>query len=250
MLRAMGNAGLMVSFVMNNTHVRSLLESNKTFDLVILELMLCDGLLGFGHFYNAPTIVVSTVGSSYNVDKDTANSYPYAYVPSVFISLTDEMTFLERVQNTLHSIFTQIFYNLIIDASQEKALHEHFPDAPPLIELASNVSLVFLNAHYSVVETPRPYMPKMIPLGGLHVQPQTLPKELEAFLDSATDGAVLMSLGSNFVSANLPKEKKNAILKTFAKFPQKFLWKFEDDTLEAPSNVKIAKWLPQRAVLG
>lgn len=110
---------------------------------------------------------------------------------------------------------------------------------------------MLLNAHYSVVETPRPYMPNMIQVGGLHIQSQTLPKELKKYLDEAENGVVYFSLGSNLKTADLPKDKVDVILNTLARFPQRFLWKFENEALDnVPANVKISKWLPQRAILG
>lgn len=58
-------------------------------------------------------------------------------------------------------------------------------------------------------------------------------------------------MGSHLKSAQLPEEKKRAILRAFAKLKQNVLWKFEDDTLEdVPENVKISKWVPQSDVLG
>lgn len=44
-------------------------------------------------------------------------------------------------------------------------------------------------------------------------------------------------------------EKREAILRTFAKIKQKILWKFEVDLPNKPANVMISKWLPQDDVL-
>lgn len=230
--------------------IKNLLNSKKVFDVVVMEIMMCDALLVFGHIYNAPTVVVNSLGSVHTTDEITGNSRPFAYVPNTFGGFIDEMTFFQRVQNTVFTLLTNFLANLIFMHKQRKVLEEHFPDAPSLDDLTHNVSIVLLNSHFSVVETPRPYMPNMIPVGGFHIQPQTLPKKLKEFLDEAKQGVVLFSLGSNVKSADLPKDKLNAILNTFSKFPQKFLWKFEEEGLRVPENVKISKWLPQRAILG
>lgn len=59
-----------------------------------------------------------------------------------------------------------------------------------------------------------------------------------------------LSLGTNVLSKDLPQEKKKMFLEAFKELPFKFLWKFEDDSLKnLPSNVKIAKWVPQQDVL-
>lgn len=235
---------------MESSGIKSLLKSNQKFDLVLLETMLCEALLGFSHVYNAPTVVVNSFGFAYTTDKVEGNSHPYAYVPTRFTGLTDEMTFFERIQNTLISLFTDITHYTVHVPAQEKLLQQYFPNAPPLQELINNVSITLLNAHYSVVETPRPYLPNMIPVGGLHIEHQTLTNDLKEFLDGAKHGAIFFSLGTNLKSIDLPKDKLDAIMNTFQKLPERIVWKLEDEDIQVPPNVKISKWVPQGAVLG
>lgn len=231
--------------------VQEFLKSNKRFNAVLIDPLATEALHGFSHFYEAPTIIVNTQGAMPITDRMVGNSQPFAYVPTTFFPFTDEMSFLERTVNTLSSFLMHFVYGYLFLSRQDKVLHKYFPDAPSVWDLSRNVSLVLLNGHYSVVETPRPYLPNMIHVGGFHIQPQTLSKDLRRYLDEAEHGVVYFSLGSNFKTADLPKDKIDIILSTLSKFPQKFLWKFEDDTLDnVPKNVKISKWLPQRAILG
>lgn len=52
------------------------------------------------------------------------------------------------------------------------------------------------------------------------------------------------------LSKDLPQEQKMILLDTFSELPFKFLWKYEDESLNnLPKNVKIAKWIPQQDVL-
>lgn len=70
-------------------------------------------------------------------------------------------------------------------------------------------------------------------------------------MDNAKDGVILFSMGSNLKSADLPTQKRDAILKTFAKLKQKVIWKWEADSLPGqPPNVKLMKWLPQNDIMG
>jgi len=49
----------------------------------------------------------------------------------------------------------------------------------------------------------------------------------------------------------MPEEKRRVFIEAFSELPQKILWKWESDILPGqPSNVKIAKWLPQQDILG
>ena len=76
-------------------------------------------------------------------------------------------------------------------------------------------------------------------------------QELQKYLDEAPDGVIYFSMGSALQSHLMPESKRNAFLGAFSKFKQRVLWKWESDTLPGqPSNVKIAKWLPQSDILG
>lgn len=72
-------------------------------------------------------------------------------------------------------------------------------------------------------------------------------------MDSAKNGFIYFSLGTNVKSKDLQEESLNAILETLRELPYKVLWKFEADE-EAmprkPNNVKLIKWAPQLDILG
>lgn len=76
-------------------------------------------------------------------------------------------------------------------------------------------------------------------------------QSLEAFLNSAKEGFIYFSLGSNVKSKDLRKETLAAIMDALKAMPYKVLWKFEADILPGkPDNVKLIKWAPQKSVLG
>jgi len=76
-------------------------------------------------------------------------------------------------------------------------------------------------------------------------------KDLKNFLDGGTEGVVYFSLGSNVRSETMSDEKKQVFLAAFAELPQRVLWKWEANyTSELPSNMKLARWLPQQDILG
>lgn len=59
-----------------------------------------------------------------------------------------------------------------------------------------------------------------------------------------------MSLGSHIQSSFIPKEKLQLFVNVFKKLSISILWKYEDSDLnDLPSNVRIAKWMPQSDVL-
>lgn len=113
-----------------------------------------------------------------------------------------------------------------------------------------NISIVFMNYHVSS-SSARPFLPNMIGINGIHIQPaKPLPKDIREFLDSATDGVILFSMGSVIQSMDWSPMQRDAMVKTFAKLKQKVIWKYENETLPGKSdNVMISPWIPQRDIM-
>lgn len=113
-----------------------------------------------------------------------------------------------------------------------------------------DVSLVFINHHFSTSSI-RPLVANMIEIGGIHVQPaKPLPDDIQEFLDSADDGVILFTMGSIIKGVNWPVEKREAFVRAFGKLKQKVLWKYENETLpNNPGNIMIKSWIPQRDIL-
>nr|CAD7203160.1 unnamed protein product [Timema douglasi] len=101
------------------------------------------------------------------------------------------------------------------------------------------------------VSAARPLLPNVIQLGGIHIKPiKPLPEDIRDYIDSATEGVILFSMGSIIQGSMLPETTRDAFMKVFSKLKQKVLWKLEVDSLPGqPANVKISKWLPQSDIL-
>lgn len=69
-------------------------------------------------------------------------------------------------------------------------------------------------------------------------------------MDNAKDGVIVMSFGSLVRSSSLPKSVIATFLKVFSKIPQIVIFKYENELPEAPPNVVVRKWLPQRDIIG
>lgn len=247
---------MMTNHTMTHPKMVELLKSNKKFDLVFLEIFVNEAMLGLGHHFNAPVVGMSTFGANNWINDMVGTPSPISYNPHFMLEYTENMTFVQRMYNFFVNILDygiqKSWYHpaqkAIYEASYPKNRQVGFNEM-----LKNSVSLALLNSHYST-SYPRPYVPNMIEIGGAQInrKKKALPADIKSVLDSATDGAVYFSMGSNIQSTRLPKEKRDAILKTFAKFPKiKFLWKWEDTELPGKSsNVHIQKWWPQDDVLG
>jgi hypothetical protein len=139
---------LATELVIKHPRTRELLKSDATFDLVISELALNEGLLGFSEHYKCPHILISTVASTSWIEKLTANPTPYSYVPHVFLDLTDRMTLLGRLQNTFFHVFEDIIMRFLHYPKQQKIYETAFPSSknfrPFSDKMKNGVSMVRL----------------------------------------------------------------------------------------------------------
>lgn len=225
---------------------------DEHFDVIITEMFVSEALIGFGHHFKAPVIAVATFSTLKWLNDLVGTPSPLSYVPHPLLSFTDKMDFRQRLVNAIAIFFEHLYMEFIYLPQQSEIYDKIFANPKPtLADLRKNVSLALVNTHFTY-GFPRSYVPNMIEIGGIQVNRQRspLPADIKEFLDSATDGAIYFSLGTHIKSNLLPSEKKNSILKVFAKLKQKFLWKWEDAILSGKSdNVFVKNWFPQGDVL-
>ncbi|KAI4462086.1 UDP-glucosyltransferase [Holotrichia oblita] len=229
--------------------IQTILNSNETYDAVITEAFATDALQGIAYHFNAPSILVTTIGPSTWTNYLTASPSVYSYISNPFLSFTQKMTFYQRIINIL-AAFLQTSFNSIYSFPQhEKILHKYVPDAPNLYDLIKNTSLHLFNSD-PVLHVPLPLAPNIVEIGGIHIEPpKKLPDDLQNFLDDSKEGVIYFSMGGNVKSKEFPQATRDAILRVFSKLKEKVLWKFEDDLPGKPKNVEIRKWLPQQDIL-
>ena len=156
----------------NVPKVQELLNSkNEIFDLVILENFDTDAFLAFGHHYDAPVVLVTTLASSNWVNDLTGNPAPFSYLPDLFLSYSDQMSFFQRVHNTLILTMHHMYRHFVTNKRANDFIQTYFPGAPSIHDLKKRISLVLMNSHVSV-NHPRPHLPHMIEIGGFHVEDQ------------------------------------------------------------------------------
>jgi hypothetical protein len=243
-------SSLITQYTLANQNVQRLMNSGEEFDVIIVEHFLNDALVGLGHHFKAPVVLLSSVISSVMNNYIFANPAPASYVPSKGGVVTKHMNFWQRLQNLL----TVCFFNLIMEfhhlPTQREIFKKYISKDVDLDDVLYNTSLMLTNSHVSVSDAV-PLVPSVIEIGGFHVNPsKKLPANLQNYLDEAEEGVVLFSLGSTLKSKDLTPRVIDSMLKAFSKIKQKVLWKFEADLSELPENVKIMKWLPQQDILG
>ncbi|XP_069681768.1 UDP-glucosyltransferase 2-like [Periplaneta americana] len=231
--------------------VQNLFKSNQKFDLIITEFFNTDCILGFVHKFKVPYIAIGTSVILPWTNSRFGNPDNPSYMPTQFSDSCDRMSFPERLLNTLHEEVLKWVYDFYITRPSQVMARRFFGESlPPLEDLAMNASLLLLNTHFSISK-PRPFVPAIVEVAGIHLsEAQKLPQDLQQFLDEADHGVVYFTLGSQVRMDSISAEKRKALLQAFSQLPQRVLWKWEGGEMsDRPNNVKIAKWLPQYAVL-
>jgi glucuronosyltransferase len=156
--------------VFEHSKVQELIKSNDTFDLIITELYGPDCFLGFSQRFNAPLInIVSSVIFPWGNDR-IANPDNPSYIPNYFIPYTHNMTFGQRIINTVLTEILKLGHYMLLEIRMEKMHKKYFgQDTPPLSELKKRTSLILVNSHSSL-NNPRPTVPGFVEVGGLHIQ--------------------------------------------------------------------------------
>ncbi|KAJ4439924.1 hypothetical protein ANN_08054 [Periplaneta americana] len=261
--------------------LRSHPNTQRSFDLVFLELSRYQCYYGLVHHVGSPPVIgIRSVGITTATLAAVGSPNNPSYFPDNYLPYSSHMTFFERVHNTALYMWNRYYFGF---------------QPPSVWKAENNVSLVMVNNHWSQ-SYPLPLMPSIIQLGNIHLQEKskelpkrsdnkvmrliffapdeatlqpptrdmfdlgppftriptgtTLQADLKEFLDGATEGAIYFSLGTNVRSETMSPEKKMTFLSAFSRLPQRVLWKRESDDMPGLSdNVKLAKWLPQQDVL-
>ncbi|XP_053666785.1 UDP-glycosyltransferase UGT5-like [Anopheles marshallii] len=246
----------MADYTLGHPKLQELLKNpNETFDLVILDQVLCESLLGLAYHYGVPAIVYSAAASNKYTNEMVGNPHNPAYNPIPSLGYSDRMHLVQRVWNTFVSICEQFNYRYLYLPSQEAVYQRYFSrrNQPPLLDLIHNVSLVMVNSH-PVINFARPFVPNMIEIGGAHIrqlEDTGFSQDVINWVEKARNGVVYFSMGTNIRSADFPDSLREAFVGAFSKLSQVLIiWKWENATLPNQSdNVIIGPWMPQQQLL-
>jgi glucuronosyltransferase len=174
---------IMLSY-MADLHCKSILSLpkvqqlvNQRFDLIITELFNTDCFLGLIHLLKAPFIYFSSSVLMPWANDRIGNPDNPSYIPNLFQSHSDKMSFFERLSNTFDTLVDKwILYPLIFDLPGRSIAEKRLEvPLPPLWEIAKRGNLILVNSHFSLSK-PRPMVPGVVEVGGIHID--TPPKKL------------------------------------------------------------------------
>ncbi|XP_044255719.1 UDP-glucosyltransferase 2-like [Tribolium madens] len=240
---------------LNTSVLRNLKNTKKKYDLVITEIFGSDCMLGFGHYFKAPTVsLISSISLPWAGDRIGNPDNP-SYIPNYFVSSTAKMSLFERVENTIMLMYTKFLYHYFSSKESNQIAREFFgPELPSLEELARNTSLVIVNSHFSISHA-RPTVPNFIEVGGLHIhEAKPLSKHFEDLVTTdANKGIIYLTMGSMIMTETFDPAKLQGMFDAFAELPYKVLWKAKRENfpkgLKIPKNIYFENWMPQMDIL-
>ncbi|XP_050518303.1 UDP-glycosyltransferase UGT5 isoform X2 [Diabrotica virgifera virgifera] len=232
--------------------VQDLLKSNETFNLVLLQQTHNWNLVyGFAAKFRVPVIGISSLGLFLHSHDALGNPTHPIVSPDMMLNFSGKLSFFDKVQSFLYNIWYRMFYYWYALPKADKIARKYFGDDMPYLgDLEKNISLLLLNVN-PIIHNVRPNVPNVIEINQMHIKKRKpLPKDIQDYLDSAPQGVVYFSLGSNVKSANLTEQIRKEIVAGLGALPYKVLWKWETDYLpNKPDNVMTKKWCPQQDIL-
>nr|CAH7741476.1 unnamed protein product [Callosobruchus chinensis] len=168
--------------------------------------IICGGL---ADIFNVPVIGLSSCTLMPWSSDRFANPIDTGYIPNNLLALSDRMSFLERVENTVVTTLHRFYFNYIMNANDRSIAKKYLGEEGSNIDNAiKRSSLMLVNTHFSL-NLPRPFVPNIIEIGGVHIgESKPLPEHLEKWISESTHGVIYMSLGSLLKGHTLPKEKE------------------------------------------
>ena len=213
------------------------------FDLVLYDgFHMCPCAVILAHALSIPGVSVTAEMISWNA-RVPINP---ATTPAVVLRHSDRMTFSQRLVNI--ALYLTVSVYPIYE--QNKTLLEKFaPEVKSWIELQQRVTVLYIVTRDHLLEWPKPQMPNVIRTPGVTTHPAgELPRQLKELMDTASDGAIILSFGS--LAGQFPSEIINKFFDAFSQLKQTVICKVGGRNSTVPKNVHLFPWLPQNDLLG
>ncbi|CAH0384972.1 unnamed protein product [Bemisia tabaci] len=245
-----------VELCMSSQEILELVKSNEHYDVIVGEVGFFQPfIVALGHKFSAPVVDIFPSSPFPHDFNNMGSPISFPSIPDPLLSFSDEMSFMERLENTVTGLWDLAIFHWYLLPSQEKLVREHFkyPGAdsmPPLSSMIKNISLMLVNSHFSI-EYSRPLVSNVIEVGGMHINPaQKLPQDLQTFLDEAELGVIYISFGSIVTGTMLGEYRAQQIANALKRLKYRVIIKWDDTTLfEGDQNIVTLSWAPQQEIL-
>lgn len=156
---------------LQNEKLQTLLKSNKKFDLAIIEMFNSHCFAGIIRKLRIPFIGVTSHALMPWSNSWFGTPATPSYIPVLFLDHSDQMNFLERVENAVIYVLHNFYYNIVVATVSDEFSRKYLKESIPS-DFMKNASLVLTNVHYSL-NRPKPLAPNVIDVGGIHIGKQS-----------------------------------------------------------------------------
>lgn len=227
------------------------LEEEK-FDVAVVDLIYNECGLALAHKLSVPSVGYWAFSFSSGPQVFTTAPALPSFVPGFMSELTDVMNFWERNYNFVLKVLG-ILLMQYHDWYTSQLIQKYLQLPLRGSDLLSDLSGVLINTDY-VLDYPRPMPPSFINIGGLQITKarRKLPAYMKSFLDGASEGAILFSMGFIFNPSIVPQERVDTFLSVFESLPQRVIFKYDvglNYSTGIPENVLMVPFVPQQEVL-
>ena len=234
------------TFVVGDTALMQALEK-RHFDLVLIDTLFVNPCISvIPYKLSVPFI---HYGAVFDVHHMRSLVHPSVYPVTKLLNLTDQMTYLERIGNHLVYLAMLTLPDLF---SPSDIVGTFAPEKPHITneELKAKTELYLLESD-ELLDYHLPTYPNMVFVGGAATHPASpVTGNLKDFLDSAVDGAILVTFGSMIDINVLPDHILNYLRTTFKTQQKlKFVFKYGLNETRVNGNLLTMPWLPQNDIL-
>lgn len=155
--------------------IKKVLE--EKWDLIFFTPLFNECLYGLVYKLNTTAVIYTQTSVPTWIADNLGSPNPPSHTSSMLVGYEERMNLRERMFNAFRSIFDWAIMNYYYFPAMEAIYRNAFndPNLPGIKEIERNASIVLMNSQISF-NSPRPYLPDMIEVGGLHLVP---PKPVE-----------------------------------------------------------------------
>ncbi|XP_055867855.1 UDP-glucuronosyltransferase 2B17-like isoform X2 [Biomphalaria glabrata] len=211
-------------------------------DLFVLELSKkIVNLVVIPYKYSIPFAFVGTMN-----DPTLTRTYINpSFEPIIYLNLTDNMTFLQRLKSSF-LYYYYFLYHPYIDNSVVPVF------APEKERLTINEIVlkaeIFLFEADNVMDYPRVSLPNIKFIGSSSAKPaKRLTGDLKMFADNSTNGIALVSFGSK--NLLIPRDILDKMATSFREINLNVIWRIKQISINS-SKIITREWFPQNDLLG
>lgn len=156
----------------------------EKWDLVFFTPLFNECLYGLVHKLNTTTVLYTQTTVPTWIADNFGSPNPPSHVSSMLVGYEEQMSLRERTFNFFRTFYDWAIMNWLYFPTMEAIYRDAFNDPlmPGIKEIERNASIVLMNSQISF-SSPRPYLPDLIEVGGLHLVPAkpVQPKVLSIF---------------------------------------------------------------------